>query len=255
MTRPTVEEALRAMRAAEADLIADLKKERGRRRGEQTRRLHDLRRRLRPDVYRYVSQAGQDLVVDRLFKGKRGGTFVDIGGYDGVTGSNTFFFELFRGWSGILIEPVEAQFQSALAIRRCECRRLAIAPQDGEADFIEISDGYTQMSGLTSTYDPVLLETVRADPRHREAAVQVPTRTLSGVLLEVGISDPDFISLDIEGAELAVLSEFPFDRHRVGVWAIENNSGTPDIGRIMEPAGYELTEFCGPDEIWRRRDL
>ena len=255
MTGSAFDDALTALRAAEADLIASLRAERGRRRAEQTRRLHDIRRRLRPDSYRYVSQAGQDLVVDRLFRGKREGTFVDIGGYDGVTGSNTFFLELFRGWSGILIEPVAIQFDAACKIRRCECRQLAIANGDGEAEFIEISEGYTQMSGLASTYDPALLETVRADPRHKEVAVKVPTRTLSGVLAEAGLPNPDFISLDIEGAEVAVLSEFPFNRHKVGIWSIENNTGSPEIGRIMRDAGYELVEFCGPDEIWRARDL
>jgi hypothetical protein len=83
----------------------------------------------------------------------------------------------------------------------------------------------------------------------------VQTRTLSGVLVESGIPNPDFVSLDIEGAEIAVLSDFPFDQHLVRVWAIENNSGSPEIGRIMRAAGYELVEFCGPDEIWRARDL
>jgi len=255
MTRPTYEEALDAMSATEATLVESLKNERGRRRAALNRQLHDLRRRIRPDDYRYVSQAGQDLAVDRLFRGKRGGTFVDVGGYDGVSGSNTFFLEVFRGWTGILIEPVEAQLNAARVIRRCDCRRLAIAPADGEAEFIEISHGYTQMSGLASTYDPALLDTVRADPRHRETAVRVPTRTLSGVLADAGLPDPDFVSLDVEGAELAILEEFPFDRHRVGVWAIENNTASAQHGRIMRAAGYDLIEFCGPDELWRRRDL
>lgn len=255
MTRSGVEDAVQALRVAEEELRAALKSERGRRRGELNRRLHDVRRRLHPDSYRYVSQAGQDHVVDRLFRGKRGGTFVDIGGYDGVTGSNTFFLELFRDWSGVLIEPVSTQFEAARAIRRCDCRMLAIAARDGEAEFIEVSEGYTQMSGLASTYDPALLKTVRADPRHKETAVNVPTRTLSGVLLDAGIPNPDFVSLDIEGAEIAVLSEFPFEQHGVGVWSIENNTGSPEPGRIMRAAGYDLVEFCGPDEIWRRRDL
>ena len=51
--------------------------------------------------YPYVSQAGQDMVVDRVLGGKRGGTFIDVGGYDGTTGSNSWFFELWRGWYGV----------------------------------------------------------------------------------------------------------------------------------------------------------
>jgi FkbM family methyltransferase len=235
------------------DLMSRLAAERSRRRGPLMLQLHEVRRMLDAG-YRYSSQAGQDALVDRLFDGRRGGTFVDVGGYDGVGGSNTLFLEQMRGWTGVLVEPVPRQCARAAAVRRCPCLGLAVAPEDGEAGFIEIDAGYTQMSGLAETYDPTLLERVRADPRHREAMIRVETRTLSRILTEAGLPDPDFVSLDIEGGELAVLSAFPFTRHRVKVWAIENNTGTPAIGQIMRASGHELVEFCGPDEIWRRRD-
>ncbi len=111
------------------------------------------------------------------------------------------------------------------------------------------------MSGLVESYDPALKDRVREDVRHQENLIRVQTRTLSRILTEAGLDHPDFVSLDIEGGEVAVLSAFPFERHRVGIWAIENNTGTPEIRTIMQAAGYDLVEFCGPDELWRRRDL
>ena len=42
----------------------------------------------------YFSQAGQDRYLnERIFSNKRDDTFVEIGGYDGWTGSNCVFFE------------------------------------------------------------------------------------------------------------------------------------------------------------------
>jgi hypothetical protein len=42
----------------------------------------------------YYSQIGQDKFVhEQYFLGMREGTFVDIGAYDGVDGSNSYFFE------------------------------------------------------------------------------------------------------------------------------------------------------------------
>jgi FkbM family methyltransferase len=236
--------------AAQKDLIARTEADRSRRRGLLVRRLHEVRQML-DRSYAYTSQAGQDLVVDRLMRGKRGGTFVDVGGYDGVTGSNTLFLEQWRGWTGVLVEPVPAQLDKAKTVRRCPCLGLAVAATDGEADFLEVSEGYTQMSGLAQSYDPGLLGQVRADPRHKERTFRVQTQTLSRILTENGLEHPDFISLDIEGGETRTLSAFPFDRHRVGIWAIENNTGGPEIGQIMSARGYQLVEFCGPDEIWR----
>lgn len=254
---PTPDERLEVARAEMTALAqetaAALTLERGRSRGALNRRLHEVRRMIDP-LYAYTSQAGQDAVVDCLMGG-RAGTFVDVGGYDGVTGSNTLFLESRRGWTGVLVEPVPAQLARARAARACPCLGLAVAATDGEAAFLEVSGGYTQMSGLAATYDPARLARVRADPRHREATLQVGTRTLSRLLTEAGLDHPDLVSLDIEGGEEAVLAAFPFDRHRVRLWAIENNGGGPAIGRIMRAAGHDLVEFCGPDEIWRRQGL
>ncbi|MEM7189422.1 MAG: methyltransferase, partial [Pseudomonadota bacterium] len=61
----------------------------------------------------------------QFFRGKRNGTFVEIGGYDGITGSNCLFFELMRGWSGLLIEPSPMFHAQAAAFRRATCRHVA----------------------------------------------------------------------------------------------------------------------------------
>ena len=198
----------------------------------------------------FASQAGQDRVIDRYFDGKTGGTFVDIGAYDGVTGSNSLYFEQWRNWSGIMVEPVSAMRAQAERQRRAPCLPYAIADQSGEARFLAITQGYTQMSGLVDTYDRDLLGKVREDPRHAEEAIVVRTRTIAEVLDESGITAPDFVSLDIEGGERAALRVFPFEKYRVQTWAIENNSGDGEIAKIMRENGYNLIEFCGPDEIY-----
>jgi len=230
----------------------ELKSERSRRRAPLVRRQHQIRQMLSV-TYSYVSQAGQDHIVDQAMKAKRGGTFVDVGGFDGVTGSNTYFLETQRGWTGALVEPVPAQLAKAQAVRTCPCLGLAVAAQEGEAEFIEISEGYTQMSGLVDSYDANLLETVRKDTRHKERTLKVKTQTLSGILKDSGILNPDFISLDIEGGEIACLQSFPFADHDVKIWSIENNTGTSDIKKIMHANGYDLIEFCGPDEMYFKR--
>ncbi|HZS46365.1 MAG TPA: hypothetical protein VFC63_14920, partial [Blastocatellia bacterium] len=46
-----------------------------------------------PEQTGYFSQAGQDKFLNEVvFKGERGGTFVDIGAGDGIMLSNTYFF-------------------------------------------------------------------------------------------------------------------------------------------------------------------
>ncbi|SLN32222.1 FkbM family methyltransferase [Pseudooctadecabacter jejudonensis] len=250
--KDSLKEARKILQAEARRLGGKLEKETSRKRGPLVRRMHEVRSMLAPG-YAYTSQAGQDFVVDRVMKGKREGTFVDVGAYDGVTGSNTFFLETHRGWTGALVEPVPSQRAKADVMRRAPSLGVAVAAEEGEADFIEITEGYTQMSGLAATYDKNLLTTVRKDKRHKETTHKVQTKTLSGILHEAGIVNPDFLSLDIEGGELACLKTFPFADHDIAIWAIENNTGTPEIKKIMDDNGYDLIEFCGPDEMYFKR--
>ena len=75
---------------------------------------------------------------------------------------------------------------------------------------MHVKAGYKQMSGLAATYDQDLLQRVRADNRHVEANLTVTVRSLNEILGEVGIRQIDYISLDVEGAELGILESFDF---------------------------------------------
>lgn len=202
---------------------------------------------------RWFSQAGQDRFLDeQVFKGKRGGTFLDVGAYDGATGSNTLFFEAFRGWSGLLVEPSPLYAGQARACRSTPLAEVAIGPDDGHAEFLHVTSGYTQMSGLAASYDPGLKAQIEADKRYEGETIRVETRTLGSLIERHSLGPIDFISLDIEGGEVTALSSFDFDRHAVTAWSIENNSGGGEIGSIMHKAGYRLADHIGVDEIYVR---
>ena len=48
---------------------------------------------------------GMDLALDRIID-RTDGVFLEAGGFDGYTQSNTYYLERHRGWHGILVEPV-----------------------------------------------------------------------------------------------------------------------------------------------------
>lgn len=47
----------------------------------------------------------------------RNGFYVELGANDGALASNTYFFELKKGWSGLLVEPAPNLFLSLLKRR------------------------------------------------------------------------------------------------------------------------------------------
>lgn len=68
----------------------------------------------------YFSQVGQDKAIDELLGEKEGGFFIEVGAYDGLTMSNSLFFEKTRGWTGLLIEANPRAYRELLAQdRKC----------------------------------------------------------------------------------------------------------------------------------------
>lgn len=233
-------------RALEAGLLHE--------RAEVWARLHRARRFLQ-DHPVHFSQSGQDRILDLYFLGNHHGVFVDVGSYDGISGSNTLFFEIYRQWSGLCIEPSLNQHQQGAGFRRARCLNVAIGPEPGWADFLEITSGYTMMSGLIDTYHPSILEGVRTHPNHHEVIHRVPVRTLEDVLTQEGINTVDLVSLDIEGGELAVLETFPFERFEITSWSIENTQHGEKLRDLMAANSYQLFEIAGVDEIYVKRPL
>lgn len=69
---------------------------------------------------RYFSQVGQDKAIDELLGEKEGGFFIEVGAYDGLTMSNSLFFEKSRGWTGLLIEANPRAYRELLSRdRKC----------------------------------------------------------------------------------------------------------------------------------------
>jgi hypothetical protein len=55
---------------------------------------------------KYFAQNGEDMVLDNIFKkiGTTNKYFVEFGGYDGKTLSNTLYFKKILKWNGLLLE-------------------------------------------------------------------------------------------------------------------------------------------------------
>jgi len=50
-------------------------------------------------------QTGQAVALEKLFKGKKNGFFIEAGAYDGEHFANTLLFEMKHDWTGLLVEP------------------------------------------------------------------------------------------------------------------------------------------------------
>jgi len=64
----------------------------------------------------------------------------------------------------------------------------------------------------------------------------------------------DFLSIDIEGAELTVLKTIDWAWYDIGALAIENNDMAPELCAFLERKGYEcLGHLHFLDELFVKR--
>jgi len=70
------------------------------------------------NIHRFYGQHGEDqYLYEMFFKDKRNGFFVELGALDGVTFSNTLFFQQNLDWGGILIEPCKSSYDKLVSNR------------------------------------------------------------------------------------------------------------------------------------------
>lgn len=205
----------------------------------------------------YKSQLGQDKILNEMyFKNKRNGVFVDIGAHDGISLSNTWFFEKELGWSGICFEPLPSVFKDLETNRNCIRINKCVVPSitnTGVVLFREVT-GYSQMlSGIEANYDPRHLERIQ---REIEAIggsfrlIEVPCCLLNGELEKYNIYYVDFLSLDTEGGELEILKSIDFDKFYIYAITVENNYGTSDIRIFLDSKNFRLVAMGSGEEVY-----
>ena len=204
----------------------------------------------------YHGHEGQDAYVHRtFFPDLTNGVFLDIGAYDGVTWSNTLFFERALGWTGLCVEASPTRFAELARNRPGPNFNIALANREGMAEFLDIIDGPAMMGGLSETFDPgqrAFVETLIQDKR----LIQVPVRRLDGLLAEHGVTHVHYCSIDTEGAERSIIESIDFSRVTIDVFSLENAQDDPTLRALMAERGYDrLCRFFGGDEIYARRGL
>ncbi len=197
----------------------------------------------------YYSQIGQDETVNsRYFKNKRDGVFVDIGAHNGVTFSNSCFFERALGWKGIAVEPISEVYEELKKNRTCECVRGCITDFTGPGDFVRIKSPFVNtemLSGLLQKYDPRHMERVKREIETYGGSyeiIKVDCYLINDLLNKMGFNHIDLLSLDTEGGEFEIISSIDFSKFEIDVITLEDNYHDSRFIPFLESKGYRCIE-------------
>lgn len=207
----------------------------------------------------YYSQCGQDKYLnEEIFNNKKNGVFIDIGAHDGISYSNTYYFEKHLGWTGLCIEPYPERFEELCRNRKSLCVQCCVSNYEGVAEFLKISGpgDLEMLSGIYNAYDPRHVQRIQntaAQLGNTTAdLIKVPVVTLTTLLSQLNIQQIDFISIDTEGGELDILKSIDFNLFDIDVIVVENNYNTPDIVNFLTSKGYLYLGWLDWDQVFRK---
>lgn len=181
------------------------------------------------------SQYGEDQLAWKFFGEKRTGFFVEVGANDPENLSQTFLLER-NGWRGILVEP-----QSAC------CARLR--QQRPHAQVFQVACGAPEQRGkcllqLSLLGSKLASPNIHSLPKGEYEEVQV--MTLDDILEKTEHPQIDFLSIDVEGAELQVLRGFDVLKHQPRLIIIEDNlPNRLKVHWYLKRQGYRLVKRTG----------
>jgi FkbM family methyltransferase len=230
----------------------------------------------------YYSQFGQDLFLNRwFFKNHRAGAFVDVGAYDGITGSNTYYFERQLGWRGVAIEANPEAVAKLVQNRTCEVFDGCAYDHDGTVEFVMLTEP-AKLAAKRPLLEPRNTASIVFDGRHagtmlsgigkhlqeqgrmsRSEREHQLHRTehkakccrVDTILRRLEMHVVDFLDIDVEGAECEVLKGVDFRKFHVNVISIEWNPRFSEVYALLTEAGFEYQGLLMYDEIFTNKTL
>lgn len=195
-----------------------------------SRGSRDSRGKLRGISSKGYSQFGQDLyLVHNVLPVDTPGVYVELGAYHPFQFSNTALLDKVYGWSGLCIDMNPFHKEAFRTQRTCEFVHTCVANRS-------CVDYYLQDDALGDG---------------KGGVSRVACEPFGAVLARHGIRRVDFLSVDVEGAEMEALYTFPFDSVFVGAILVETwRVGKEAVFDFLEDRGFVHKAELGPDDLF-----
>jgi FkbM family methyltransferase len=194
----------------------------------------------------------------------KNGYYVEIGANDGISQSNSLYFERKKNWSGILVEPDKHNFRLLTRNRKKRNKffNCACVSFDFKENFIKFI--YSNLMSVTindkSEFDKVNTHALSGMQFLAKDEIiktyLVPAMNLESILEKANApSLMDFFSLDVEGHELEVLKGLNHTKFRFKYILIET-SEFATISSFLNNARYHFIEkLSHHDYLFKNADL
>jgi hypothetical protein len=184
---------------------------------------------LLPSKQKYYSQARQDEVVLSLLRNKTNGYFVDLASNDATTLSNSYALEKHYGWKGLCIEPNPTYWYNLTHARK-NCELVGAVVGRNRMDQVDFKFNGLEHGGIVG-------DGFDNGSHLKHSTNKEYTVTLPEIFRKFDVPKViDYLSLDVEGAEEFIMTEFPLIDYRIRIMTIERPK--EKLREYLESHGY-----------------
>jgi FkbM family methyltransferase len=182
------------------------------------------------------SQFNEDLLIDLLLGLRNKGLYLDIGANDPSFNSNTKrFYD--KGWSGINIEPGVNSFRKFCLSRTRDINlNIGVGPLKGKLPFYQVVGDST----LSSFNREIASKMAAAFGLAVEETTMDVLRLMDVFEHHVKDNKVDFMSVDAEGLDFAILQSNDWERFRPALVIVEIDNQYQEIVAYMNCCNYLL---------------
>jgi FkbM family methyltransferase len=182
--------------------------------------------------------------IENVFRGLRGGFFIEAGAIDGIRASASYVLEKEFSWNGICVEPIDESYRSLVINRSCRTDNRALYSESGlDADFMQLH----KFPGRSGIIQHLRSDTIaRAEDSGSHSSVKRTVSLLDLLNEHKAPQTIHYICLDVEGAEEPILRGFPFDDpYRILAISTEGDQCAP----LLKSKGYSEVSNPHTDRI------
>lgn len=204
------------------------------------------------DMQLHTSQSGEDVVLQRIFHGKKNGFYVDIGSFHPVKYSNTYMLHRLFGWKGINIDASSESIELFKQSRPDDINiHSAVGSREGQMNLIK----FKHPARNTLSKKNLKRQLNRGDTEvvgHERVEVKRLSKILNEYVPEN--TKIDLLDVDVEGYDLDVLKTNDWNRFRPKVILIEDyeySSGqTTKVSKYLTSLSYSLNSHVFDTSIY-----
>ena len=183
--------------------------------------------------------------------------YIDIGANDGITWSNSYALEKYLNWDGICVEPHPEKFIELSGhranITNSKCINACLSDQSEKVIFRSVHGYANMLSGILDFFNPDQVDRIDLDIKNHGGFykdIEIECRKLQDICVERSIKTIDYMSIDCEGAEYAILKGLDLAILQPSLISIETSNDLRDSDKkaidYLLTNNYKLeAKICG----------